>query len=94
MSNSKKTRGKAKRERNITIRSVRRDEPDLRRISQVLIQLANAQAEAEAQAQHDESLAVAAPTVAESGIKSQLRTLSNGGINHQVEIDLVECDVK
>jgi hypothetical protein len=49
---SKKLRGKGKKERNITIRSVRRDEPDYRGISQVLIQLAMAQAEADAQALH------------------------------------------
>jgi hypothetical protein len=37
------------RQRNITVRAVRRDPPDLRKLSRALIQLAIAEAEAEAQ---------------------------------------------
>lgn len=39
------------RERHITVRAVRRDPPDLRKLSRALIQLAMAQAEAEAEQQ-------------------------------------------
>jgi hypothetical protein len=38
------------RERTISVRAVRRDPPDLRKLSRALIQLAMAQAEADAQA--------------------------------------------
>ena len=38
------------RQRNISVRAVRRDPPDLRKLSRALIQLAIAEAEAEAQA--------------------------------------------
>jgi len=38
------------RDRHISVRGVRRDSPDLRKISRALIQLAMAQAEAEAEA--------------------------------------------
>ena len=41
-------RGRGKR-RNIAVRAVRRDPPDLRKLSRALIQLAMAEAEAEAQ---------------------------------------------
>jgi hypothetical protein len=37
------------RQRNISVRAVRRDPPDLRKLSRALIQLAIAEAEAEAQ---------------------------------------------
>lgn len=37
------------RQRNISVRAVRRDPPDLRKLSRALIQLAMAEAEAEAQ---------------------------------------------
>ena len=39
------------RERHISVRAVRRDPPDLKKLSRALIQLAMAQAEAEAEAQ-------------------------------------------
>ncbi len=52
MSNNKRTRGKAKQERHISVRSVRRETPDVRKLAQVLIQLVQAQAEVEAEAQH------------------------------------------
>lgn len=42
-------RGRGRR-RNISVRAVRRDPPDLRKLSRALIQLAIAEAEAEAQA--------------------------------------------
>ena len=45
--------GSAPRERRISVRAVRRDPPDLRKLSQALIALAVAQAEAEAQAEHE-----------------------------------------
>lgn len=38
-------------ERRISVRGVRREQPDLRKLAQALIALAQAQAEAEAQAQ-------------------------------------------
>jgi len=41
-------RGRGRR-RNISVRAVRRDPPDLRKLSRALIQLALAEAEAEAQ---------------------------------------------
>lgn len=41
-------RGRGK-QRNISVRAVRRDPPDLRKLSRALIQLAIAEAEAEAQ---------------------------------------------
>ena len=39
------------RERHISVRGVRRDPPDLKKLSRALIQLAMAQAEAEAEAE-------------------------------------------
>jgi hypothetical protein len=39
-------------ERRIRVRGVRRDPPDLKKLSRALIQLALAQAEADAQAEH------------------------------------------
>ena len=46
------------RERHISVRAVRRDPPDLKKLSRALIQLAMAQAEAEAQAQqHSKNIA-------------------------------------
>ncbi len=54
MSNSKnhKSKGDQRRERRISIRSVRREEPDTRKLARALIAIVQAQAEAEAQAQH------------------------------------------
>jgi hypothetical protein len=48
---SKRTNGTAP-ERRISVRAVRRDPPDLRKLSRALIALAAAQAEADAQAEH------------------------------------------
>ncbi len=42
---------KGARDRQISVRAVRRDPPDLRRLSRALIQLATAQAEADAEQQ-------------------------------------------
>lgn len=53
------------RQRNISVRAVRRDPPDLRRLSRALIQLAIAEAEAE-QAPTDQDAAGAEPA-AEQG---------------------------
>lgn len=39
------------RQRNISVRAVRREQPDLRKLSRALIQMAMAQAAAEAEAQ-------------------------------------------
>jgi hypothetical protein len=50
---SKSRGGGSPRERRISVRAVRRDPPDLRKLSSALIALAMAQAEAEAQAEHD-----------------------------------------
>lgn len=54
MSNNKKQRENRGhgRERRISIRSVRREEPDTRKLARALIAIVQAQAEAEAQAQH------------------------------------------
>ena len=50
------------RQRNISVRAVRRDPPDLRKLSRALIQLAIAEAEAEAQqAATDQDAADAEP---------------------------------
>jgi len=40
-------------ERRITVRGVRREQPDLRKLAQALIALAQAQAEADAEAAHE-----------------------------------------
>lgn len=53
----RRTRGQ--RDRQIAVRAVRRDPPDLRKLSRAIAAIAIAQAEAEAQAQVD--AAVAAP---------------------------------
>jgi hypothetical protein len=51
------TRKRRRAERRISVRAVRRDPPDLKKLSQALIALAIAQAEAEAQAEHEEGKA-------------------------------------
>lgn len=43
------------RQRNISVRAVRRDPPDLRKLSRALIELAMAEAEAEAQQAAEET---------------------------------------
>lgn len=43
-------------ERRITVRGVRREHPDLRKLAQALIALAQAQAEADAEAAHEQQL--------------------------------------
>ncbi len=45
-------RRKQKQDRNLRIRSIRRDPPDLRKLAGALIELAQAQAETEAAAEH------------------------------------------
>ena len=52
-SKSNRRRGGKQPERRISVRAVRRDPPDLKKLSQALIALAMAQAEAEAQAEHE-----------------------------------------
>jgi hypothetical protein len=54
MSNKRtyKNKGGTRRERQISIRSVRREEPDTSKLARTLIAIVQAQAEAEAQAQH------------------------------------------
>ena len=54
MSNNKnhRSRGGQRRERRISIRSVRREEPDTRKLARALIAIVQAQAEAEAQTEH------------------------------------------
>lgn len=54
MSNNKKQRENRshRRERRISIRSVRREEPDTRKLARALLAIVQAQAEADAQAQH------------------------------------------
>jgi hypothetical protein len=46
------TRKKNHKERRIVVRGVRRDPPDIRKLSKILIALAMAEAEREAQAAH------------------------------------------
>jgi hypothetical protein len=50
-------KGTGSRERHISVRAVRRDPPDLRKLGRAVIQLAIAQAAAEAAAQNDPSTA-------------------------------------
>jgi hypothetical protein len=47
-------RGGRARQRHISVRSIRRDPPDLRKLSRAVIALAMAQADAEVQAAHDD----------------------------------------
>jgi hypothetical protein len=51
-SRSQRRKKGGKSERRISVRAVRRDPPDLKKLSQALIALAIAQSEAEAQAEH------------------------------------------
>ena len=51
MNNRKRQQSKRSYERRISVRTVRRDPPDLRKLSRALIALAQADAEAQAQAQ-------------------------------------------
>ena len=55
-------------ERRITVRGVRREHPDLRKLAQALIALAQAQAEAEAEAAHERQVRDEAST-SEVGIR-------------------------
>lgn len=50
---SKSRGGGSPRERRISVRAVRRDPADLKKLSQALIALAVAEAEAQAQAEHE-----------------------------------------
>lgn len=54
MNNRKRQQSKHSYERRISVRTVRRDPPDLRKLSRALIALAQADAEAQAQAEHPE----------------------------------------
>jgi hypothetical protein len=49
------------RQRHISVRSIRRDPPDLRRLSRAVIALAMAQAEAEAEAAREQADITAKP---------------------------------
>lgn len=51
MNNRKRQQSKRSFQRRISVRTVRRDPPDLRKLSRALIALAQADAEAQAQAQ-------------------------------------------
>ena len=53
--NTKRNRS-SKPERSISVRSVRREEPDVRKLAQVLLRHVMAQAEVEAQAEHQTQL--------------------------------------
>lgn len=48
---SRKVNGRAGREHRVSVRAVRRDPPDLRKLARALIELAMAEAEADAQAE-------------------------------------------
>ena len=54
MNNRKRQQPKRSNERRISVRTVRRDPPDLRKLSRALIALAQADAEAQAQAQAEQ----------------------------------------
>ena len=54
-SKSHQRKGGKQPERRISVRAVRRDPPDLRKLSQALIALAMTQAEAEAQSDREKS---------------------------------------
>ena len=54
-----KKAGGTRPERRITIRSVQRNEPDVRKLAQVLIAFATAQAESDAEAEHRNLIAKA-----------------------------------
>lgn len=55
MSNRKKRRGTGRPERRLSVRGIRRDPPDAKKISQALVALAIARAEQQAQAAHEHS---------------------------------------
>jgi hypothetical protein len=55
MSSKKKRRGTGRPERRLSVRGVRRDPPDAKKISQALVALAIARAEQEAQAAHEQT---------------------------------------
>ena len=55
MGNKQKRRSGGRPERCLSVRGVRRDPPDAKKISQALIALAIAKAEQEAQADHEQS---------------------------------------
>jgi hypothetical protein len=52
MTNRRRQQSKRSHERRISVRTIRRDPPDLRKLSRALIALAQADAEAKAQAEH------------------------------------------
>ncbi len=54
MATRRNKRGGAKRERQISVRAVRREPPDLKKLSRALITLALAEVEAEAQTKGDD----------------------------------------
>ncbi len=61
-------RRRGRRERQITVRAIRRDPPDLRKLSRAIIALAMAQAEAEAEKESHKSLATDdSPTLESDG---------------------------
>jgi hypothetical protein len=53
MTNRKRESSKRSDDRRISVRTIRRDPPDLRKLSRALIALAQADAEAAAQAEHE-----------------------------------------
>jgi hypothetical protein len=55
MSNRRKRRGTGRSERRISVRGVRRDPPDAKKISQALVALAIARAEQDAQTDHEKA---------------------------------------
>ncbi|MFH5207863.1 hypothetical protein ACHIPZ_06495 [Antrihabitans sp. NCIMB 15449] len=72
------TRGNPRPERRITVRAVRRDPPDLRKLSRAVIAIAMAEAEAEAQA------ATVATSATESGTAA---TETNNSERVREEVD-------
>jgi hypothetical protein len=53
MSNKRKKKGTRAPDRRYSVRAVRRDPPDVKKLSQALIALAMAEAEKDAQEQHE-----------------------------------------
>jgi predicted lactoylglutathione lyase len=74
MSKTRKTRGPGKKQRHISVRGIRREQPDVRKLARVLIQLVQAQAEVDAAAEH----------TAKAGGGEQNTAVSEGSIGLEV----------
>lgn len=64
------SRGTPKPERIVTVRGVRRDPPDLRKLSRAVIAMALRDAEAAAEVREAESISAATPTTRDLSVES------------------------